>query len=202
MMRQINGQRYIWGRRDNRSHQIGFCSWWGSDTMPTNLRESSNMVRKMIGLAGAAALAISMSGMSYAGAGHAMAEGVMAHGAWVRLVPPVAKNSAAYLEIQNTGDKVLQIESAESPVAEVVEVHQTSMADGVMRMSEVKGLQVPVDGKVTMKPGGYHVMLINLKEPLQKGQIVPVTIKFTAGQELTVQAKVKEMQGKMKHHNH
>jgi len=160
------------------------------------------MMRKMIGLAGAAALAISVSGMSYAGGGHAMAEGVMAHGAWVRLVPPVAKNSAAYLEIQNTGDKVLQIKSADSPVAEVVEVHQTTMADGVMRMTEVKGLQVPVDGKVTMKPGGYHVMLINLKEPLQKGQVVPVTIKFTAGQELTVQAKVKEMQGKMKHHNH
>ena len=160
------------------------------------------MMRKMIGLAGAATLAISMSGMSYAGAGHAMAEGVMAHGAWVRLVPPVAKNSAAYMEIQNTGDKVLQIESATSPVAEVVEVHQTSMVDGVMRMSEVKGLQVPVGGKVEMKPGSYHVMLINLKEPLQKGQMVPVTIKFTAGQELTVQAKVKEMQGKMKHHNH
>ncbi|WP_370280119.1 copper chaperone PCu(A)C [Pontibacterium sp.] len=160
------------------------------------------MMRKMIGLAGAATLAISMSGMSYAGAGHAMAEGVMAHGAWVRLVPPVAKNSAAYMEIQNTGDKVLQVESATSPVAEVVEVHQTSMVDGVMRMSEVKGLQVPVGGKVEMKPGSYHVMLINLKEPLQKGQTVPVTIKFTAGQELTVQAKVKEMQGKMKHHNH
>ena len=160
------------------------------------------MMRKMIGLAGAAVLAVSMSGISYAGEGHAMAEGVMAHGAWVRLVPPVAKNSAAYVEIKNTGDEVLQIESAVSPVAEVVEVHQTSMVDGVMRMSEVKGLQVPVGGKVEMKPGGYHVMLINLKEPLQKDQMVPVTIKFTAGQELTVQAKVKEMQGKMKHHNH
>lgn len=160
------------------------------------------MLRKMISLAGATALAISVSGMAYAGAGHAMAEGVMAHGAWVRLVPPVAKNSAAYMEIQNTGDKVLQIESAESPVAAVVEVHQTTMVDGVMRMSEVEGLKIPVEDKVEMKPGGYHVMLINLKEPLHKGQMVPVTIKFTAGQELTVQAKVKEMQGKMKHHHH
>ncbi|MDI3323661.1 copper chaperone PCu(A)C [Pontibacterium granulatum] len=160
------------------------------------------MMRKMIGLAGAAALAISMSGVSHAGAGHVMAEGVMAHGAWVRLVPPVAKNSAAYVEIENTGNKVLQIESATSPVAEVVEVHQTTMVDGVMRMSEVKDLQIPVGGKVEMKPGGYHVMLISLKEPLQKGQVVPVTIKFSAGQVLTVKAKVKEAQGKMKQHNH
>lgn len=159
-------------------------------------------MRNIVGLVGATVLAVSVSGMSYAGIGHAMADGVVVHGAWVRLVPPVAKNSAMYMEIQNKGDKMLQVESVESPVASVVEVHQTTMIDGVMRMSEVKGLKVPVDGKVTMKPGGYHVMLINLKKPLQKGQTVPLTITFSAGQEVIVEAKVKEMQGKVKHYNH
>ncbi|MCO4756850.1 MAG: copper chaperone PCu(A)C [Oceanospirillaceae bacterium] len=141
--------------------------------------------------------------VAQAGEGHAMAKGVMAHGAWVRLVPPVAKNSAAYMELQNTGDEVLQVTSASSPVAEVVEVHQTTMVDGVMRMAEVKGLQVPVDGKVQLEPGGYHIMLIKLKSPLKKDQVVPLTLKFTTGQELTVSARVKAMQGKMQHqHKH
>ena len=138
-----------------------------------------------------------------AGEGHAMAKGVMAHGAWVRLVPPVAKNSAAYMELQNTGDEILQVTSASSPVAEVVEVHRTTMEDGVMRMTEIKDLQVPVDGKVQLKPGGYHIMLIKLKAPLKKDQVVPVTLKFTTGQVLTVNAHVKAMQGKMAHqHKH
>lgn len=141
--------------------------------------------------------------VAQAGEGHAMAKGVMAHDAWVRLVPPVAKNSAAYMELKNTGDEILQVESASSPVAEVVEVHQTSMVDGVMRMSEVKGLQVPVDGNVQLKPGGYHIMLIKLKSPLKKDQAVPLTLKFTTGQVLTVNARVKAMQGKMAHqHKH
>lgn len=160
------------------------------------------MMQKMLGFVGAATVAMSISGVAFAGSGHAMAEGVMAHGAWVRLVPPVAKNSAAYMEIKNTGNKVLEIESAQSPVAAVVEVHKTTMTDGVMRMAEVKDLTIPVGGKVEMQPGGYHVMLINLTEPLQKGQVVPVTLTFKTGQVLKVNATVKEGKGQMKHHHH
>lgn len=143
------------------------------------------------------------SSVVLAGSGHAQESGLMVHDAWVRLVPPVAKNSAVYMEIMNAGGATAKIESASSPVAAVVEVHQTTMADGVMKMSEVKGLEVPAAGSVTMKPGGYHVMLINLKAPLQKGQEVPVTLNFSTGERLTVKAPVKAMQGKpMSHHHH
>lgn len=159
------------------------------------------MKAKLVGGLTALLMGLTLSVVAQASDGHAMAKGVMAHGAWVRLVPPVAKNSAAYMELQNTGDEVLQVESASSPVADVVEVHQTTMVDGVMRMAEVKGLQVPVDGKVQLKPGGYHIMLIKLKSSLKQDQVVPLTLKFTTGQELTVNARVKVMQGNMAHHH-
>jgi len=143
------------------------------------------------------------SSVVLAGEAHTHKEGLMAHGAWARLVPPVAKNSAVYMEIMNAGKVAATLASASSPVAAVVEVHQTTMADGVMKMSEVKGLQVPAEGSVTLKPGGFHIMLINLKAPLQKGQEVPVTLTFSSGESLTVNAPVKAMQGKaMSHHHH
>ncbi|MGB0466374.1 MAG: copper chaperone PCu(A)C [Pontibacterium sp.] len=127
--------------------------------------------------------------------------GLQVTDAWVRLVPPVAGNSAAYMLIKNTGSQDQVVVSAASPVAEAVEVHQTSMKDGVMAMSEVKGLRIPSQGKVMMKPGGYHVMLINLNSPLKAGQLVPVSLGFKSGAVLEIEAPVRAMPTghKMKH---
>lgn len=127
-----------------------------------------------------------------------------AHNAWVRLVPPVSNISAAYMMLHNNGGQDQVISGATSPVAADVEVHETSMKDGVMRMSEAKNLTVPAAGHIMMKPGGYHIMLINLKRPLKEGELVPITINFQSGQALTLEAPVKAapMGQGMKHHKH
>lgn len=130
------------------------------------------------------------------------AKGVTAGDAWVRLVPPVARNSAAYMVLDNKTADAAALVSAQSDAAEVVEVHETSMHDGVMRMQQVKSLVVESGAQVELKPGGYHIMLINLKQPLKAGSDVNISLTFDNGQVLQLSAPVKAMAGKAMDHSH
>lgn len=154
------------------------------------------MKKQVLALAGVVALSVSA-------AFAADDVAVRAENGWVRLVPPVAGNSAAYMVLHNSGAQDEVVAKAASPVAEHVEVHQTSHDNGVMKMSEVKGLRVPAGGEVTLQPGGYHVMLIGLKAPLQEAQSVPVTLSFESGAVLELSLPVRAMAGQgMQHHKH
>ncbi|RMH02640.1 MAG: copper chaperone PCu(A)C, partial [Aquificota bacterium] len=86
--------------------------------------------------------------------------------AWVRAVPPTSKMSAAYMVIENKGNEPDKLISASNNASEVTEIHKTE--EGKMR--KVEYIEVPAKGKVELKPGGYHIMLINLKNPLREGQ--------------------------------
>jgi copper(I)-binding protein len=66
----------------------------------------------------------------------------------------------------------------ETPVAERVEMHQSAMAGGVMKMSRLASVPVPAHGTATFAPGGNHLMLVKLKTPLVAGQLVPATFVF------------------------
>ena len=100
--------------------------------------------------------------------------------------------SAAYMVIQNTGgaDKLV---SASADVAEVTEIHETKdMGNGMMGMQSVQGgLDIPANGSVTLKPGGYHIMLMKLKQELMPGQTIKVTLKFQSGREISLDVPVK-----------
>lgn len=110
-----------------------------------------------------------------------------------RVTPAGAKVGAGYMTISNTGTTADRLVSLSSPAADKVEIHEMAMKDGVMTMRELPG-GLPVDsGKVvTLKPGGYHLMLMGLKAPLRQGDKVPVTLTFekagTTGITLDVQA--------------
>jgi hypothetical protein len=80
------------------------------------------------------------------------------------------------MQLKSAADTALV--SASSPVAGVVEIHEMKMDGGVMKMSAVKSLAVPAGKGVELKPGGYHVMLMDLKQPLKEGETVPVTLNF------------------------
>lgn len=98
----------------------------------------------------------------------------------------------AYLTIENKGaaDKLV---SLTSPVAETVEIHQTKESNGMMMMEPVQGgLDIPANGSVEMKPGGYHIMLMNLKEDLKAGTTFSLTLKFQSGQEIAMAVPVRE----------
>ncbi len=100
--------------------------------------------------------------------------------------------SAAYMVIENSGgaDRLI---SASADVAEVTEIHETKdMGNGMMGMQPVQGgLEIPANGSVTLKPGGYHIMLMKLKQELAPGQAIRLTLKFQSGKEIALDVPVK-----------
>jgi copper(I)-binding protein len=100
-------------------------------------------------------------------------------------------NGAAYMTIVNEGADADRLTSAESNVANSVELHQTVMKDNVMSMSPVEAIEVPANGQVELKPGGYHVMLVGLKQDLKVGDIVKLTLVFEKAGRIDVEAEVK-----------
>jgi copper(I)-binding protein len=122
--------------------------------------------------------------------------------AWVRLLPPTQPNTAAYMTLRNLTDTDLHIVAAESPAARVTELHDhVQGAAGVMRMREVDAIVIPAHGAVELKPGGLHVMLIDLVDPLQEGRIVPITLYVEGVQDLHIRAPVQRAEGGPAHHH-
>jgi periplasmic copper chaperone A len=102
---------------------------------------------------------------------------------WSRATPPSAPTGAGYLSVKNTGTTPDRLLSVSSPAAGAVQVHDMKMDGSVMRMRELDGpLEIKPGETVTLKPGGFHMMLVNLKHPLEQGNTVKATLKFdTAG---------------------
>ena len=100
-------------------------------------------------------------------------------------------NSAAYMVIKNTGDKPERLISATCDVAEMVQIHQTIVKDNVAQMQPIDGLDIPAGGSVELKPGGYHIMLMKLKQDLIVGQTITLTLTFQSGAKVSVKAPVK-----------
>ena len=109
---------------------------------------------------------------------------------WARALPPVAPNGAAYLRIENAGNAADRIVSASSPIAGRVELHAHETDGGVMKMRHVHSVEVPAQGAVSFEPGGLHVMLIGLKEPLVAGGSFPLTLGFQNAGELEVTVEI------------
>ena len=93
---------------------------------------------------------------------------------WVRGTVPQQKATGMFAQITSTGGGKLV--SASSPVASIVEIHEMAMEGDVMKMRAIPGLDLPAGKAVDLKPGGYHVMLIDLKQALKAGDTVPVKL--------------------------
>ena len=111
---------------------------------------------------------------------------------WSRETAAGQDAGSAFMAITNSGAAPDRLTGGSTPVATEVQIHTVDMTDGVMRMRQLKdGLEVPSGGSVTLKPGSFHIMLTGLKQPLKRGEKVPVTLTFEkAGQhkvELAVQ---------------
>lgn len=128
----------------------------------------------------------------------------LASPAWIRLLPPTQPNSAAYMVLRNPTDTELRIVAAQSDAARAVELHEhVQAADGVMRMRQVREVVIPERGEVELKPGGLHLMLIDLVEPLQDGQVVPITLHVEGFPSLEINAVVRRPNiGSSHHHGH
>ena len=108
------------------------------------------------------------------------AAAVRAEGAWARASVPGQKGTGAFMRL--TAPKGARLVRAESPAAGVTEVHEMKMEGDIMKMRAVPALDLPAGKTVELKPGGYHVMLLDLKAPLEKGGTVPMTLVFQDAQ--------------------
>jgi hypothetical protein len=128
-----------------------------------------------------------------AAAGLAMAPSASAQvavtDAWVRGTVTGQKATGAFMQLKSPADTALV--AAASPVAKIVEIHEMKMEGGMMKMNAVDKLALPAGKVVDLKPGGYHVMLMDLVKPLQDGDTVPLQLTFEdkAGKKLTVEVK-------------
>jgi uncharacterized protein YcnI/copper(I)-binding protein len=102
-------------------------------------------------------------------------------GAWTRATAQGAKVGAGYLTIRNTGRAADTLVAVETPAAARGEIHDMTMTDGVMRMRRLEALEIPAGGSVELKPGGKHLMLMELKAPLSEGTEVTVKLTFKSG---------------------
>lgn len=134
----------------------------------------------------------------------AWAANVSVTDAWARATMPGQKVSGAYMQLQSDADA--RLVSASSPAVPRVEVHEMKMDGDVMRMREVKSIELPKGKTVSLEPGGYHIMLMNLTKPIAAGEVIPLTLVVeSGGKRQTVEVKAEARapgSGAMPHHAH
>jgi copper(I)-binding protein len=108
---------------------------------------------------------------------------------WVRGTVAGQKATGAFMQLKSPADAALV--AAASPVAKIVEIHEMKMEGGMMKMSAIDKLALPAGKAVELKPGSYHVMLMDLVQPLKEGETVPLKLTFEdkAGKKQTVEVK-------------
>ncbi len=136
-------------------------------------------------LARPAALALALSA-----AGLAQAQ-VTVQDAWVRATVPHQKATGAFMRLVSPKDA--RVVSVSTPAAPVAEIHEMKLVDNVMKMRAVPGLELPAGKAVELKPGGYHVMLMDLPAQVKEGDTVPLTLVVEGkdGQRETLQVQAK-----------
>ena len=124
----------------------------------------------------------------------ALGPGLHVVGAWSRESPMMELAGAAFMVIVNNSDMDDALVGASSPAATTVEIHQTTQAeDGTMAMAPVSEVPIPAGSMAELKPGGYHVMLIDLVQPLVVGEQIEVTLKFAGAEPQTVMVPVQAL---------
>ncbi|TXT30030.1 MAG: hypothetical protein FD131_2040 [Rhodocyclaceae bacterium] len=118
------------------------------------------------------------------------ADNVSVQDPYVRLAPPNAPATGAFMVIKNNGDKDVKVLKADNPVSKVTELHTHLNEGGVMKMRPVPSIEVKAKGEAVLKPGGLHVMMIDIKTPMKEGDVVPITLSFDDGSTKQVDAKV------------
>lgn len=109
---------------------------------------------------------------------------------WARATVPTARVAGAYLTVRNRSALADRLIGASSPVAARVEFHVHTAEGEVMKMRQAQALDVPANGTLELKPGGAHLMFVDIRKPFREGDLVPVTLRFEKAGEVGVQARV------------
>lgn len=108
----------------------------------------------------------------------------------IRLMPPNAKVTAAFMVIKNDGNKSIRLVSAESSANKTTEIHAHLNEGGMLRMRQVPFIELKAKEEVALQPGGFHIMMIGLKSPLREGELIPINLIFDDGSSQQVNARV------------
>ncbi len=125
----------------------------------------------------------------------AQAQALQIREGYIRELPPGQSTSAAYMDVVNSGNRPVAIVAAVSDAAQTAEVHQHKHSNGSMSMEHVRRLVIPARDHVLFAPGGYHIMLINLKRSLKAGDMVTVTLLDEEGKSHAARIPVVKMVG-------
>ncbi len=121
---------------------------------------------------------------------------------WVRATLRAGAPTGAFLMIKNLAGAADRLIAASSPRAKATEIHQSSMAGGVMKMRRVDGVEVPANGMAMLKPGSYHIMMMGLTSAIKAGSHIPLTLIFEHAGKITLNAEVRAIgKAPMKHAN-
>lgn len=112
---------------------------------------------------------------------------------WSRATPPGAKVAVGYMEIRNLGSQPDRLLSASSAVAKRVEMHVTRREGEVSKMRQVESFEIPARERLALRPGGSHLMLVDLARPLAKGERFTMTLRFERAGELGIELEVQEL---------
>lgn len=125
------------------------------------------------------------------------------HSPWTRATPPGAKVAGGFLSIENRGGAPDRLLSGTFEAAPIVEIHEMAMEGGVMKMRALdKGLEVTAGGKAELKPGGYHIMFLDLKRPLKEGETLKGELVFEKAGKIPVEYRVMGMGARSAGHAH
>jgi periplasmic copper chaperone A len=142
-------------------------------------------------------LAIVLAGASASQAADVKAGDLVISQAWSRATPGGAKIGAGYLTIDNKGSAPDRLVAVSGDVAGKIEVHEMALNNGVMTMRPIEnGLTIEPGKSVTLAPGGYHLMMTDLKNPLKQGDKLPLTLEFEKAGKVAVTLDVEAVGAK------
>jgi copper(I)-binding protein len=148
----------------------------------------------------ATGLVLALGAEVWAGeAGMAKVGDIMIEGGWARASIGKAPNSAAYMTVMTQGDAPDQLIGAATPIADAADLHTHIMDGDVAKMRPVEAIEVTPDQPAVLEPGGFHIMLMGLKQPLHEGDAFPLTLTFKNAGEVTLDVPIHGLGGNMKH---
>jgi copper(I)-binding protein len=121
--------------------------------------------------------------------------------AWTRATPPGAKVAGGYLTIRNKSSTADRLVAVSSPAAARVETHLTVVEGGVAKMRETKGFEIAPGARLELKPGGAHLMFVDIKRPFKEGETIAATLGFERAGEVKVEFRVARL-GAASRHGH
>ena len=146
--------------------------------------------------------AIMMAFMSSGAVAGSATEKASVENPWIRSAPPMAKIMAGYWIIHNHSPQPITLTGVTSPAFKDVEIHRTEIMEGMAHMTPVAELQIAGHGSATFEPNGYHLMLIDPKKTLTRGDKVPLTLKFGDDITLEIEAEIRDGPNSHSHHHH